>query len=108
MNHYSKMVFDSKGGQLELRERNQLQKVYTPNQLTNFIGTLIKKGGEVDLRTRVDLLMGHFMLLRSGNRLEAQIADLYFMPQYMNGPTRPPVNLLMLLLRKGKVVNPIL
>ena len=48
--------------------------------------------------------MGHFMLLRSQNRLEAQLADVYLRSQYNEG-VRGDQNLLMLLLRKGKVAS---
>jgi len=43
---------------------------YTPEQLLGMSRDLLNGGTEVNLRTRLDILMGHFMLLRSRNRLE--------------------------------------
>jgi hypothetical protein len=87
---------------MAVREKSHLLSVYSPHQLTDMAGELFAKGTEMDLRTRLDLLMGHFMLLRSHNRLDAQLADFYLRPQYAEG-IRGDQNLLMLLLRKGKV-----
>jgi hypothetical protein len=99
---YKSSHFDTSGGQMAIREKNHLLKVYSPHQLADMAGGLLTTGTEMDLRTRLDLLMGHFMLLRSHNRLDAQLADFYFRPQYQEG-IRGDQNLLLLLLRKGKV-----
>ena len=102
LKEYAAKRFDSLGGQLSIREKSHLLSVYSPHQLSAMNVTLLIRGREIDLRTRLDILMGHFMLLRSQNRLEAQLADVYIRPQYMEG-VRGDQNLLMLLLRKGKV-----
>ena len=104
LKEYAAKRFDSSGGQLSIREKNHLLSVYSPHQLSAMNATLLIRGRETDLRTRLDILMGHFMLLRSQNRLEAQLADVYMRPQYMEG-VRGDQNLLMLLLRKGKVAS---
>lgn len=48
--------------------------------------------------------MGHFMLLRS---LSAELGDLYALPQEVESirGLEQPINLLMLLLRKGKIIQ---
>ena len=102
LNEYATDQFNSSGGQLSIREKSHLLSVYSPHQLSAMNVTLLIRSKETDLRTRLDILMGHFMLLRSQNRLEAQLADVYMRPQYMEG-VRGDQNLLMLLLRKGKV-----
>jgi len=50
----------------------------------------------------LDLLMGHFMLLHSQNRLSAGLSNLFMMPQ-INEQPHGEVNMLFLLLREGKV-----
>ena len=67
-------------------------------------GTLFQKGGELNLRMHLDLLMGHFMLLRSQNRLGAELGDLFTVSQVNEGP-HGEVNMLFLLLREGKVIS---
>ena len=64
---------------------------------------IIARGKELDLRLRLDLCMGHFMLLRSQNRLGAELADIFIIPQENEG-VRGSVNMLFLLLRQGKVI----
>jgi hypothetical protein len=104
LKEYARKRFDSSGGQLSIREKSHLLSVYSPHQLLEMSATLLVQGKEIDLRTRLDILMGHFMLLRSQNRLESQLADVYMRPQYNKG-VRGDQNLLMLLLQKGKVVS---
>ena len=64
----------------------------------------MQRGGELDLRMHLDLLMGHFMLLHSQNRLSAGLSNLFMMPQ-INEQPHGEVNMLFLLLREGKVVS---
>lgn len=99
---YTKRIFESKGGQVVLREKALSMHSYTPEQLLGMSTDLLNRGTEVNLRTRLDILMGHFMLLRSRNRLELQLADVYLWPQHYEG-VRGSQNILMCLLRKGKV-----
>jgi len=56
---------------MAIREKNHFLKVYSPHQLADMAGGLFMRGTEMDWRTRLDLLMGHFMLLGSHNRLNA-------------------------------------
>jgi hypothetical protein len=102
LNAYKKRIFESKGGQVVVREKALSMHSYTPAQLLGMSRDLLNGGTEVNLRTRLDILMGHFMLLRSANRLELQLADVYLWPQHYEG-VRGSQNILMCLLRKGKV-----
>jgi hypothetical protein len=63
----------------------------------------MNRGGIIDLRLKLDLLMGHFMLLRSDNRLNAELADLFMIPQAREG-VRDDVFMLFLLLRHSKII----
>jgi len=85
------------------RNQNQFLSVYTSKKFHNMQNYLFQKGGELDLRMHLDLLMGHFMLLRSQNRLGAELGDLFTVPQVNEGP-HGEVNMLFLLLREGKVL----
>jgi|SRR5579859_310961 len=69
----------------QFEKKSHLLSVYSPHQLSAMNATLLIRGKETDLQTRLDILMGHFMLLRSQNQLEAQLADVYMRPQYMEG-----------------------
>ena len=93
---------ESTGGQVGLRKKNTLLHVYTHDQLISIQDHLMKRGGITDLRLRLDILMGHFMLLRSDNRLQAELADLFMIPQAREG-VRGDVPMLFLLLRHSKV-----
>jgi hypothetical protein len=85
-----------------LRKKNTLLHVYTHDQLISIQGHLMIRGGVTDLRLKLDLLMGHFMLLRSDNRLSAELADLFMIPQAREGVSGD-VPMLFLLLRHSKV-----
>ena len=85
-----------------LRKKNTLLQVYTHGQLISIQDHLMKRGGMIDLRLKLDLLMGHFMLLRSDNRLSAELADLFMIPQTREG-VNGDVPMLFLLLRHSKV-----
>ena len=64
---------------------------------------LIKRGREMDFRLKVDLNMSHFFCLRSQNRLLAELADLFVIPQSGEGIDGGAIPMLFLLLRQGKV-----
>jgi hypothetical protein len=87
---------------MSLREKNGIIKVYTQNQFVRIQNDLLVLGGELDFRLRLDLLLAHFMLLRSSNRLQAQLGDLFTFPHDYESPSGP-VRMLYLLLRRGKV-----
>jgi hypothetical protein len=93
----------SAGGQVSLRKKNALLHVYTHEQMISIQDHLMKRGGTTDLRLKVDLLMSHFMLLRSDNRLSAELADLFMIPQAREG-VHGDVLMLFLLLRHEKVI----
>ena len=48
--------------------------------------------------------MGHFFCLRSQNRLLAELADLFTIPQPGEGIDGRAIPMLFLLLRQGKVI----
>lgn len=93
---------ENTGGQVSLRKKNTLLHVYTHEQLISIQDHLMNRGGITDLRLKLDLLMGHFMLLRSDNRLSAELADLFMIPQAREG-VHDDVPMLFLLLRHSKV-----
>ena len=94
---------NTQGNQTVRRNQNQFLSVYTAKKFHDMQGTLCQKGGELNLQMHLDLLMGHFMLLRSQNRLGAELVDLFTVSQVNEGP-HGEVNMLFLLLREGKVV----
>jgi len=57
----------------------------------------------MDFRLKVDLNMGHFFCLRSQNRLSAELADLFMIPQEEESIDGGAIPMLFLLLRHGKV-----
>lgn len=63
---------------------------------------LLERGKMLDFRSKLDLGMGHFLLLRSQNRLAAELADIFTLPIPDEG-VRGTVNMLFFLLRNGKV-----
>jgi len=99
---HKRALDESTGGQVGLRKKNALLQVYTHEQLISIQDHLMKRGGITDLRLKLDLLMGHFMLLRSDNRLSAELADLFMIPQAGEG-VGGDVPMLFLLLRHSKV-----
>lgn len=99
---YKRQVTESKGNQVARRKQNQFLGVYTQQQFHEIYSDIIVHGKELDLRLHLDLLMGHFMLLRSQNRLGAELADIFIIPQENEG-VHGSVNMLFLLLRQGKV-----
>ena len=102
VNIHKRTLDESTGGQVGLRKKNALLHVYTHEQLISIQDHLMRRGGITDLRLKLDLLMGHFMLLRSDNRLSAELADLFMIPQAQEG-VRGDVPMLFLLLRHSKV-----
>jgi hypothetical protein len=96
------MLFQSKGGIIVKRRMNQAIRTYTLSQFEEIHKRLFKAGGELDLRLRVDLLLGHFMLLRSRNRIAMELGDLSMLVQEFEG-IRGPVNMLYALLQDVKV-----
>ena len=97
-----RQVAESRGNQVTRRKQNQFLNVYTLEQFREMQSGIIARGKELDSWLRLDLCMGHFMLLRSQNRLGAELADIFTIPQENEG-VRGPVNMLFLLLRQGKV-----
>jgi len=103
---HKRTLDESAGGQVGLRKKNTLLHVYTHEQLISIQDHLMKRGGITDLRLKLDLLMGHFMLLRSDNRLSAELADIFMIPQAREGVGDGDVPMLFLLLRHSKVLSP--
>ena len=101
--HYT-ILDESTGGQVGLRKKNTLLQVHTNRQLISIQGHLIKCSEMINLRLKLDLLMGHFMLLRSDNRLSAELADLFMIPQAQEGVGGGDVPMLFLLLRHSKII----
>lgn len=99
---HEKTLFHSKGGAIVKRRMNRAMRVYTLSQFEDIHQRLFKAGGELDFRLRVDILLGHFMLLRSKNRLEMELGDLSMLVQQFEG-IRGPVNMLYALLQDVKV-----
>jgi len=95
--------FKDSGGHIGLRQKNDLLRVYTDEQFRFIHEYLINRGKELDYRLKVDLNMGHFFCLRSKNRLVAELADLFTIPQPGEGIDESPVPMLFLLLCQGKV-----
>jgi len=75
-----RQVAESRGNQVTRRKQNQFLNVYTPEQFRDMQSGILARGKELDLRLRLDLCMGHFMLLRSQNRLGAELADIFIIP----------------------------
>lgn len=100
---YERKSFKDSGGHIALRQRNDLLRVYTDEQFRFIHEHLISRGKELDYRLKVDLNMGHFFCLRSQNRLMAELADLFTIPQpgeHIDGSSVP---MLFLLLCQGKI-----
>ena len=78
-------LFHSAGGHIQLRQKNELLRIYTNEQFMFIQKHLIRRGQMMDFRLKVDLNMGHFFCLRSQNRLSAELADLFMIPQEGGG-----------------------
>ncbi len=102
---YQRRLFNTAGGHAQLRQKNELLQVYTDEQFKFIQEHLIKRGREIDFRLKVDLNMGHFFCLRSQNRLLAELADIFMIPQAGEGVDGGAVPMLFLLLRQGKVTS---
>jgi hypothetical protein len=102
---YQRKLFNTAGGHVQLRQKNELLQIYTDEQFMFIQEHLIKSGREIDFRLKVDLNMGHFFCLRSQNRLLAELADLFVIPQSGEGIDGGAIPMLFLLLRQGKVMS---
>ena len=76
--------------------------MYTYEQLNSIQDHLMKYRGITNLRLKLDLLIGHFMLLRSDNHLSAELVDLFMIPQAREG-VGGDMPMLFLLLHHSKV-----
>jgi len=103
---YERNLFTTAGGHIQLRQKNELLRIYTEEQFMFIQEHLIQSGRELDFRLKVDLNMGHFFCLRSQNRLLAELADLFTIPQSGEGIDGGAVPMLFLLLHQGKVSSP--
>jgi len=78
------------------------------NELERTLEMLFKSGGYVDMRTRMDLLWGTMMMLRSQDRLNATFPDLFTVDAIGESQLRDSfgnkgnVPMLLLRLRQGK------
>ena len=97
------MRFQQAGGHIHLRQKNHEERTYTDEQYIDVQEHLWKQAKITDLRTKADLAMGHFMALRSQNRLMAELADMYMALQAHEGYDGKSVLMLFIFLRKGKV-----
>lgn len=71
--------------------RDTLLDGYTEAELRKIAGTLwdhMADSAECHLRTLVDLLLGHYMLTRGGDRRSIEISDLFTFEFTGEGPTR--------------------
>ena len=102
LKEHERKTFESAGGQRALCEKNPLTDIYTEEQFIEIQKSLLAAGGEPNFRLKTDFLMGHFMLLRSQNRLHAELGDIFVLPQKNEG-IRGDVNMLFVKLRDGKV-----
>lgn len=57
----------------------------------------------ISLRTRADLLLSHFMMLRGEDRRKAEFPDLFIVESLHESVTNGNVNILCLRLGQGKV-----
>jgi hypothetical protein len=57
----------------------------------------------ISLRTRADLLLSHFMMLRGEDRRKAEFPDLFIVESLHESMTNDSVNILCLRLGHGKV-----
>lgn len=104
MKMYQRNFFKTIGGHTQLRQKNELLRIYTDEQFNFIQEHLIQRGREIDFRLKVDLNMGHFFCLRSQNRLLAELADLFVIPQSGESIDGGVIPMLFLLLRQGKVM----
>ena len=102
---YQRNLFTTAGGHVQLRQKNELLQIYTDEQFMFIQEHLIHGGRDIDFHLKVDLNMGHFFCLRSQNRLLAELADLFVIPQPGEGVDGAAVPMLFLLLRQGKVLS---
>jgi len=105
MEQYQRQHSKDKAEKITQRQNNQLLNVYTDEQFEKIQCDLLKSGRMLDFRSKLDLCMGHFLLLRSQNRLAAELADIFTLP-IPNEGIRGSVNMLFFLLRSGKVPIP--
>jgi len=64
---HKKTLDESAEEQVDLRKKNTLLHVYTRAQLISIQDHLMKRDEITDLKLKLDLLMNHYMLLRSDN-----------------------------------------
>ena len=86
----------------QLHQDNQFLKTYTEKQWLRIHNDWGERGTEISYRTKVDTMLGHYMRLRSSNRLDVDLADLFVLPMENEGGvpgSNPPV--LSLEERKG-------
>lgn len=102
MEQYERQHSKAKTEKFALRQNNHLLNVYTDEQFERMQCYLLERGKMLDFRSKLDLGMGHFLLLRSQNRLAAELADIFTLPIPDEG-VRGTVNMLFFLLRSGKV-----
>jgi hypothetical protein len=102
MEQYQRQHSKDKTEKFALRQNNQLLNVYTDDQFQKIQCYLLERGKMLDFRSKLDLCMGHFLLLRSQNRLAAELADIFILPMPNEG-IRGAVNMLFFILRSGKV-----
>ena len=102
MEQYQRQHSKDKAEKFTQRQNNQLLNVYTDEQFERMQCYLLERGKMLDFRSKLDLCMGHFLFLRSQNRLAAELADIFILPMPNEG-IRGAVNMLFFLLRSGKV-----
>jgi hypothetical protein len=71
----------------------------------SILNHLMKREDVMDLRLRLDFLMRHFMLLRSINRRETELADIFILSQRNKDIAKNEVNMLFILLRHLKILH---
>jgi hypothetical protein len=102
MKNYEREMFGEQYTKYKQRQNNELLSVYTETQFKDIQSYCLIRGTMLDFRAKLNLLMGHWMLLRSQNRLAAELADIFILPIADEG-LRGDVNMLFIALRGGKV-----
>jgi hypothetical protein len=100
---YERQYAEKHTSQRQLRQDNQFLNTYTEEQWLRLHNDWAERGTEISYRTKVDTMLGHYMLLRSSNRLDMELADLFVLPMENEG-VRGSTPMLFFLLKKGKVL----
>jgi len=88
----------------KLREDNQFLNTYTEEQWLSIHNYWGARGTEMSYPTKVDTMLGHYVLLRSSNRLDMDLSDLFVLSMDNEG-VRGSSQMLFFPLKRGKAAN---